>query len=92
MQSRGALNSIVTVVSTAVVSTVIAVVVLSVPAALSSGAFGPGRFVDVGIIGSDFATWWAIEVLAGSILGALAFDVWRWVRLQDQAYSATSSR
>lgn len=90
--SRGALNSIVTVVSTAVVSTVIAVVVLSVPAVLSSGAFGPGRFIDVGIIGSDFATWWAIEVLAGSILGALAFDVWRWVRLQDQAYSAASSR
>ena len=92
MQSRGALNSIVTVVSTAVVSTVIAVVVVSVPAVLSSGAFGPGRFVDVGIIGSDFATWWAIEVLAGSILGALAFDLWRWVRLQDQAYSAAGSR
>lgn len=90
--SRGALNSIVMVVSTALISTVIAAVVLSVLAVLSSGAFGPGRFVEVGIMGSDFATWWAIEVLAGSILGALAFDLWRWVRLQDQAYSAASSR
>ena len=89
---RGAVQSIVTVVSTAVISTVIAVVTLSVPAMLSSGAFGPGRFIEVGIVGSEFAIWWAIEVCAGSILGAIASDLWRWVRLQDQAYSATGSR
>jgi len=92
LPGRGALQSIVTVVSTAVISTVIAVVTLSVPAMLSSGAFGPGRFIEVGIVGSEFAIWWAIEVCAGSILGAIASDLWRWVRLQDQAYSATGSR
>jgi len=92
LPGRGALQSIVTVVSTAVISTVIAVVTLSVPAMLSSGAFGPGRFIEVGIVGSEFAIWWAIEVCAGSILGAIASDLWRWVRLQDQAYSAKGSR
>ena len=92
LPGRGALQSIVTVVSTAVISTVIAVVTLSVPAMLSSGAFGPGRFIEVGIVGSEFAIWWAIEVCAGSILGAIASDLWRWVRLQDQAYLATGSR
>jgi hypothetical protein len=92
LSGQGALFTAMTTLATSAIATVVAVATLSVPALLASGALGPGRFSDVGIVGSDFALWWGAEVLVGSLLGALAAQLWWFVRLQDQAYSTQAAR
>lgn len=92
LSGQGALFTAMTTLATSAIATAVAVATLSVPALLASGALGPGRFSDVGIVGSDFALWWGAEVLVGSLLGSLAAQLWSFVRLQDQAYSTQAAR
>lgn len=77
---------------TAVIGSAVALVWLSVPLNLASGALGPGRFAVAGPDVTQVVTWWGLEAGMGILVGLLVGEALSRIRAAEARALAQAGR